>query len=124
MGTLVKRLTTSKLTMVLLLWIVVRLIWFAKSVEFLMKELVLPVRGERIYAVTPKQVPYQEIIMATEATARQLDAESAKTLRIGVSDALRTARPPPSNLDKGMKKALKNLRKDEDYRLTKEMQQS
>ena len=66
------------------------------------------------YAVTPKQVPYQEIIMATEATARQLDAESAKKLRIGVSDALRTARPPPSNLDKEMKKALKDLRMDEE----------
>ena len=50
MGTLVKRLTTSKLTMVSLLWMVVCLIWFAKSVEFLMKELVLPARGERILA--------------------------------------------------------------------------
>ena len=66
------------------------------------------------YAVAPKQVPYQEIIVATEATARQLDAESAKTLRVRVSDALRTARPPQSNLDKGMKKALKDLKKDEE----------
>ena len=43
-----------------------------------------------------------------------MDPENAKKLRIGVSDALRIARPPPSNLDKEMRKALKDLRNDED----------
>ena len=52
--------------------------------------------------------------MGTEATARQLDADSAKKLRIGVSGALHTAKPPSSNLDKGMMKALKELRIDEE----------
>ena len=58
-------------------------------------------------------------------TEGQLDADSAKKLWIGVSDALRTAKPPPSNLDKGMKKVLKDLRlRLSYYLLTREMQRS
>ena len=66
------------------------------------------------FAVAPKRIPYQDIIVATESTARQLDSEKAKTLRMEVSTALHKARPPASNVDKGMLRALKNLRKDED----------
>ena len=37
------------------------------------------------FAVTPRRIPYHEIIAATESTARQLDAEKAKKLREGVA---------------------------------------
>ena len=65
------------------------------------------------FAVTPQKIPYHDIIAATEATARQLDAEKAKNLREEVSNALHKARLPASNLDRGMSKALKDLRKDD-----------
>ena len=66
------------------------------------------------FAVAPKKIPYQEFITATESTARQLDTEKAKALRSAVSCALHKARPPANNVDKGMMKALSDLRKDED----------
>ena len=64
------------------------------------------------FAVAPKRVPYREIIAATESTARQLDANGAKQLRICISEALHKARAPRSNLDKGMCKAIKDLKQD------------
>ena len=64
------------------------------------------------FAVAPKRVPYREIIASTEATGRQLDQDRAKQLRICVSGALHKARPPPSNLSKGMRQAIKDLKQD------------
>ena len=63
-------------------------------------------------AVAPKRVPYREIIASTEMTARQLDADRAKELRIRVSEALHKARAPRSNLNKGMGKAIRDLKQD------------
>ena len=64
------------------------------------------------FAVAPKQVPYESIIAATEATARQLKPEVASELRKGVSEALSKARPPQSNVDKGMRRAIRGLQED------------
>ena len=63
------------------------------------------------FAVAPKRVPYREIIASTEETARQLDADGDKQLRICVSKALHKAQTPRSNLDKGMCKAIKDLKR-------------
>jgi len=64
------------------------------------------------FAVAPKHIPFRDIIAATETTARQLNSEQAKLLRTGVSQALSRARPPKSNLDKSMHRAIKDLRED------------
>ena len=61
------------------------------------------------FAVTPKQIPIFEIIAATEATASQLDSETAQRLRHRVSSILSTAKPPKSNLSRELQKAVKNL---------------
>lgn len=66
------------------------------------------------FAVAPKRIPFADIIAATESTARQLDPDKAKQLRMGVSEALSRARPPKSNLDKGMYRAIRTLREDTD----------
>ena len=66
------------------------------------------------FAVTPKQIPYRDIIAATESTARQLKTDEVKQLRICVSEALSQARPPSSNLDKRMHRAIRDLRRDTD----------
>ena len=65
------------------------------------------------FAVAPKHIPYRDIIAATETTARQLASDHAQLLREGVSQALSRARPPKSNLDKGMHRAIKDLRGDD-----------
>ena len=52
------------------------------------------------------------IIAATKLTARQLDVNKAKQLRVSVSEALRRTRPPKSNVDKGMQRAIRNLQND------------
>ena len=62
------------------------------------------------FAITPRHIPYQEIIAATEATARGLDQRTADTLRLGVSAALREAKPPQPNLSRMQHKALKTLK--------------
>ena len=66
------------------------------------------------FAVTPKQIFYRDIIAATESTARQLETDEAKQLRICVSEALSKARPPSSNIDKRMDRAIRDLRRDTD----------
>ena len=63
-------------------------------------------------AVTPQWIPTFEIIAATEATASQLESETAQLLRHRVSSILSTAKPPRSNLSGELQKAVKNLRED------------
>ena len=65
------------------------------------------------FAVTPKQIPIADIIAPTEATARKMDALSANRLRAGVSEVLKGAKPPNSNLSGGMRRAVKSLKQDE-----------
>ena len=54
--------------------------------------------------IAPKHIPYEEIITATEATARRLDQKSADALRLGVSAALQQAKPPQPNLSPQQRK--------------------
>ena len=62
--------------------------------------------------LSPSTIPVNEIIASTEAVARKLDSNIAEQLRAGVSNALRTTRPPRPNLSYTQKTALKDLRKD------------
>lgn len=64
------------------------------------------------YAIAPARIPIDDIIAATEATARKLDHKTANHLRLGVSHILRRTAPPPSNLDRGMRQALRSLKQD------------
>ena len=64
------------------------------------------------YAISPSTIPVNEIITSTEAVARKLDSNTPEQLRAGVSNALRTARPPCPNISYTQKRPLKDLHKD------------
>ena len=64
------------------------------------------------FAIAPSRIPYEDIISATEATARRLDHKVADSLRLGVSKALRQAKPPKPNLPFQQCKALHSLKND------------
>ena len=69
-------------------------------------------RYPQSFTIAPRHIPHQEIIAATEATARGLDQKTADTLRLGVSAALRKAKPPRPNLSYMQQKALRSLKDD------------
>ena len=66
------------------------------------------------FVTTPRQIPIIKMIASTEATARQLNEESAQHLRSKVSAILHTAKPPKSNLSPGLQSAMRKLQKDKD----------
>ena len=66
------------------------------------------------FVTTPQQIPVLKMITSTEATARQLNEESAQHLRSKVSAILRTAKPPKSNLSPGLQSAMRKLQRDKD----------
>ena len=65
------------------------------------------------FALTPRRIPYRDIIATVESTARQLSEEQAKHLKKEVSRTLQYAKPPRDNLNKCMRKAIRNLQKDD-----------
>ena len=65
------------------------------------------------YAITPARIPYNNIIAATEATAKQLDHNQARELRQNVSQALKNAKLPERNLNGRMLKAIKDLQRSD-----------
>ena len=65
------------------------------------------------FTVTPKTIPVSNIIAATEATARQVAPDTAELLRSGVSSVLKSTKPPKNNLSSHLRRALKDLQKDE-----------
>ena len=65
------------------------------------------------FARTPTGIPHRAIIAATESTCRQLKNDEAQQLRIEVSKALREAKPPKQNIEKRLRCAITNLRKDD-----------
>ena len=62
------------------------------------------------FAIAPRHIPQKEIVSATEAMARRLNHNTADTLRLGVSTALRQAKPPKANLLAEQRKALHTLK--------------
>ena len=65
------------------------------------------------FGVTPKTVPTEKIIAATEVTAKQLRSDEAEKLRTIVSNALRTTPLPRSNLPSHLQRAIRGLRDDD-----------
>lgn len=65
------------------------------------------------FATTPTSIPNRTIIAATESTCKELKPEGAEQLRAEVSKILQRAKPPKPNIDKRMKRALADLRKDD-----------
>ena len=66
------------------------------------------------FAITPRQIPYRDIITTVESTARQLSEDKAKHLRKTVSEILQKAKRPKDNLDKHLHRAVRDLRKNDD----------
>ena len=64
------------------------------------------------FAPTPRGIPYIDMIAAVEGVARHLPNEEASELRGSVCGLLKRAKIPPSNMHKGERIALQNLRQD------------
>lgn len=64
------------------------------------------------FSKTPRQIPYNTIIAATEATCKQLKSDDTNRLRTEVSSALSKAKPPKRNIEKRLQRAITNLEKD------------
>ena len=65
------------------------------------------------YAVTPKEIPKEQIIANIETAIRTLPEEQAVTIRTETSCILRKAKPPKRNLTNKEFRALKDLNTDE-----------
>ena len=65
------------------------------------------------FAVVPKQVPYNDYIIATEKACKVLDEGQANALRGEITEILIEAKQPKSNLSKSEARALQELHKDE-----------
>ncbi|KAK9874835.1 hypothetical protein WA026_005651 [Henosepilachna vigintioctopunctata] len=66
------------------------------------------------FAVTPRNVPVEEIIANIEAGIRNLPQDSAEEIRRDCSKILQHARPPKSNIPYTERRALKDLRNNKD----------
>ena len=64
------------------------------------------------YAVTPSEVPKDDLIVATEVACRGLPQASACQLRAEVAGVLKTAKVPTSNITKDERKAMQMLKMD------------
>ena len=64
------------------------------------------------FAIAPRSIPFEDIIAATEATARRLDQIAADTLRTEMAEVLRKAKPPKPNMSFKQRSAVRALRND------------
>ena len=73
------------------------------------------------FVPTSNRIPYMEIITKTEKKALELERSNehvkAEQLRQSISDILKKAKPPKSNLNKTQKTALKELKSEENIRI-------
>ena len=65
------------------------------------------------YAITPKQIPIEQYIVATEQACSMLPQTEAERLRADMKGNLKSAKPPKSNISKEKRNALKSLGKNE-----------
>ena len=66
------------------------------------------------FAVTPKGIPTEEYVIATEMAAKLMTKGEAAIMRAEVTEILNKSNPPKSNLSKMEWKALRELKKKED----------
>ena len=65
------------------------------------------------FAISPDKLQKDDYIVATELACSALDKGQAAALRAEVVQILDKAQPPPSNITKGERRALKELKKDD-----------
>ena len=69
------------------------------------------------FAVTPRKLPVEEIVTATEEACKNLNPEKAYSLRSEVAKAVKRAPPLKSNLTLEERKALLVLKKDGEIKI-------
>ena len=65
------------------------------------------------FVIAPKQIPYHEIIPATEATSWRLDKPTADALRQAVNGVLQQAKTPRPNMSFQQRRTIQDLKRDE-----------
>ena len=65
------------------------------------------------FATVPKRILYNAIIVATEATCKQLRCGEANLLRKEINNALNGAKPPKQNIEKRLRCVITDLCKDD-----------
>ncbi|KAG8226356.1 hypothetical protein J437_LFUL010495 [Ladona fulva] len=66
------------------------------------------------FAIAPDRIPTEEMIVSVEAAIRNLPRQTAEEIRIEVSQILRKAKPPTPNTTGAERRALRELRTDQD----------
>lgn len=67
------------------------------------------------FAITPKNIPYEEFILAAELACEKIPDQGQKEAwHNKIAGILKTARPPPSNITEKEAKAIKTLAKKKD----------
>ncbi|XP_072048674.1 uncharacterized protein [Amphiura filiformis] len=62
-------------------------------------------------------LPINDVIVATESACKDLPDKTAAELRARVVNIVKTAKPPASNITRGERSAINNLRKDENIEI-------
>ncbi len=71
------------------------------------------------FAVVPRIIPKEEIVQHLEPKLYHLKNDAAFNIRVQVTEVLRRARLPRSNLSKNQKDAVRNLRTDKSIHILK-----
>ena len=66
------------------------------------------------FAVTPGRIPVEDIITGVEGGLQGLTGSEVDKARLKIAGVLTSAKPPPSNLPWSLRKALSDLKKEED----------
>ena len=65
------------------------------------------------FAVSPDTLPVKDVIIATESVCKELPGNKAAELRARVVNIVKTSKTPASNVTRGERSAIKELRKDD-----------
>ena len=65
------------------------------------------------FAVSPDKLPINDVIVATESACKDLPDKTAAELRARVVNIVKTSKPPASNITRGERSAIKELRNDD-----------
>ena len=66
------------------------------------------------YGVSPRALPVEDFIVATEVACDKLDSASKQELRAKVTSILKNAKPPANNINAKDRRAISDLKKDDD----------
>ena len=65
------------------------------------------------YAIVPKELPIAQYVAAVENACTKLEEGKAEEFRVQVKSAIQKIKPPRSNLPRGERRAISELKKDE-----------